>query len=105
MTTYFFEDGEIMKGNVQVGWIGNKAKNKFDCLIAIKTILEIHGHSLHVNRYQKGFDVAVSDLYIRKVEGGIYISGKEDELNYAFFSNDINCAKSCASAVLGVMLE
>lgn len=103
MTAYFFEDGEIIKGQEHVGWIGDGANNRFACLIAIKTILEKHDHTLKVNTYRAGFEVVVPDLFIREVEMGYYITGKEDELNYAFFSKDMNCAKSCVKAVLDVM--
>lgn len=105
MTHYFFEDNLILKGQESTGWIGDGANNPFECLVAIKNILEQHGHTFKVNLYRANHEVVVPDLYIREVPHGQYISGRDDELNYAFFSNDMNCAKTCAKAVLGVMQE
>jgi len=103
MTAYIFVDGAIKDGDEHVGWIDDGINHKFECLVAIKTILEKHGHTLKVNLFRIGFEVVVLDPYIREVEAGYYITGKEDELNYAFFSLDMNCAKSCANAVLEVV--
>ena len=105
MANYFFEDSSIMKGNKKVGWIGSGANNRFECLIAIKDILEKHEHSFKVNTYLANYEIVVSDLFVREVEAGYYITGRKDELNYAYFSKDLNCAKSCVTAVLDVMQE
>lgn len=103
MANYFFEDGMILKGQESVGWLGDGANNKFECLVAIKEILEKHGHTFKVNVYRANFEIVVPDLFIRELAHGYYITGKEDKMNYAFFSMDMNGAKSCAKTVLGVM--
>lgn len=105
MAAYFFEDGAILKGQESVGWIRESANNRFECLVAIKDILEKHGHTFKVNVYRANFEVVVPDLFIKGLAHGYYISGKEDEINYAFFARDMNCAKTCAKAVLDVMQE
>ena len=103
MTEYTYENGEIMKENLEVGWLSRQINHQFLCMSAIKTVLESKGHSFEVNLFMKQFEVVVSDAYLRTTDHGIYITGKEDELNYAFFSNEMNSAKSCAKAVLEVM--
>jgi len=103
MTKYTYENGDIMKDNVNVGWLSRKIKHQFLCMSAIKDILESKGHSFEVKFFMKLIEYIVQDAYLRTTEQGIYISGKEDELNYAFFSNDMNSAKTCAKAVLGVV--
>jgi hypothetical protein len=103
MTTYTFDNGNIMKGDVEVGWFAPGLNNAFECLVAIKNILESHGHKLKVDQYRSDFEVVDQELCIRTNEGGLYITGHEDELNYAYFSGDMNCAKSCAKVVLEVI--
>lgn len=103
MAKFTYENGEIMKENLEVGWLSRQINHQFLCMSAIKTLLESKGHSFEVNLFMKQFEVVVSDAYLRTTEQGIYITGKEDELNYAFFSNEMNCALTCANAVLDVM--
>ena len=104
MTKFTFEYGNIMNGNTNVGWLSDHINHRFDCVVAVKTVLESHGHELDVRSFRGGVEVVCMDPYIRTPEHGIYISGQEDEMNYAFFSKDMKCAKSCASAVLKVMM-
>ena len=103
MTDYRFDNGNIKKGFGNVGWFAPGLNNAFECLVAIKKILESHGHKLKVDQYRSDFEVVGQELCIRTNEGGLYITGREDELNYAYFSGDMNCAKSCAKAVLEVI--
>jgi len=105
MTDYTFDNGNIIKENETktFGWFAPGLNNAFECLVAIKTILGAHGHKLKVEQYRSDFEVVGQELFIRTNENGIYITGREDELNYAYFSNDMNCAKSCAAAVLKVI--
>jgi len=103
MTKYTYENGEIMKENLEVGWLSRQINHQFLCMSTVKNLLESKGHSFEVNLFMKQFEVVVIDAYLRTTGHGIYISGKEDEMNYAFFSKDMNSAKSCAKAVLGVM--
>lgn len=105
MTKYTFENGDIMNGNINVGWLNDNINHLFECVAAVKTVLESHGHELDVMSFRRGVEVACTDPYIRTPGYGIYISGHEDEMNYAHFSNELNCAKSCAKAVLDVMQE
>jgi len=100
MTVYKYYNGEISNENENVGWIGEDISNSFNCLIAIKTILESHGHNLYVRSFQSGFEIIPVEPYVRETEGGIHISGRNDDLNYAYFSNEMNCNKLCANAVL-----
>jgi len=103
MNKYTYENGDIMKENLEVGWLNIQINHQFLCMSAIKTLLESKGHSFEVNHFMKLFEYIVPDAYLRTTEQGIYISGKEDDLNYAYFSNDMNSAKTCAKAVLEVM--
>jgi len=103
MTKYTYENGEIMKENLEVGWLSRQINHQFLCMFTVKTLLESKGHSFEVNLFMKQFEYIVPDAYLRTTEQGIYITGKEDELNHAFFSNEMNSTKSCAKAVLEVM--
>jgi len=103
MTKYTFENGDIKKDNVTVGWLSRQINHQFLCMSTIKTLLESKEHTFEVNHFMKQFEYSVPDAYLRTTIQGIYISGKEDELNYAFFSKEMNSAKSCAKAVLEVM--
>lgn len=103
MTGYLYENGDIMKENLEVGWLSRQINHQFLCMSAVKNLLESKGHSFEVNLFMKQFEVVVTDAYLRTTEQGFYITGKEDELNYAFFSNEMNSAKRCANAVLEVM--
>ena len=104
MTKFTFENGGIMNGNINVGWLSDNINHLFDCVVAVKTVLESHGHELDVRLLRRGVEVVCTDPYIRTPDHGIYITGREDEMNYASFQNDFNCAKSCANAVLKVMM-
>lgn len=104
MTKFTFENGDIMNGNIKVGWLSDNINHLFECVSAVKTILKRHGHELDVKSFRRGVEVVCTDPYIRTPEHGIYITGHEDEMNYAIFQNDLNCAKSCAKAVLKVMM-
>ena len=103
MTEYIFDNGNIIKGDVEVGWFAPGLNNAFERLVAVKKILESHGHKLKVDQYRSDFEVVDQELCIRTNEGGLYITGREDELNYAYFSNELNCAKSCTKAVMEAM--
>lgn len=105
MTDYVYYEGEIRTGNTMVGWIGENSPNPFDCLISIKGILESHGHTLKVEMFRNDFEIVPAEPYIREVSGGVYISDRVDDLNYAFFSNDMNCSKLCVKAVLKIFKE
>ena len=104
MTKFTFENGDIMNGNINVGRLSDHINHRFECVAAVKAVLESHGHELDVKTFRKGREVVCTDPYIRTPEHGIYISGREDDMNYAIFQNDLNCAKSCANAVLKVMM-
>ena len=103
MTKFTFENGNIMNGNINVGWLSDHINHHFECVAVVMKVLESHGHTLDVRSYHQGFKVVITDAYIRTPGYGIYISGREDDMNYAHFSNELNCAKSCANAVLEVM--
>lgn len=103
MTKFTFENGDIMNGNIKVGWLSENINPLFEYVATVKTILESHGHELDVKSFRRGVEVVCTDPYIRTPDYGIYISGREDDMNYAHFSNELNCAKSCAKAVLEVM--
>ena len=105
MTRFTFENGDIMNGNINVGWLNDNINHLFECVTTVKTILESHGHELDVKSFRRGVEVVCMDPYIRTKDYGIYISGQEDDMNYAHFSNELNCAKSCANAVLKVMVS
>ena len=105
MAKYTFENGDIMKDNINVGWLSDNINHLFECVVTVKNVLESHGHELDVRSFRGGVEVVCMDPYIRTKDYGIYISGREDDMNYAHFSNELNCAKSCAKAVLDVMQE
>ena len=105
MTKITYENGDIMNGNINVGWLSDNINHLFECVVSVKTILESHGHELDVKSFRRGVEVVCTDPYIRTLEHGIYITGHEDEMNYAILSNELNCAKSCANAVLKVMIS
>lgn len=104
MTKFTFENGNIINGNINVGWLSDNINHLFDCVVTVKKILESHGHELDVKSFRRGVEVVCMDPYIRTPDYGIYISGREDDMNYAHFTNELNCANSCAKAVLKVMM-
>ena len=104
MTRYKYYDGEISGENTQVGWIGLHLSSSFDCMMAVKNTLESHGHTFEVRMFIAKMASKIYDPYIRDGEHGYYISGRNTDLNYAFFSKEMNCAKSCVKAVLDVIL-
>jgi len=103
VTKYKFENGDIMSGYENVGWLSDNINHLFECVSNVKKTIESHGHTLDVKYFRRGVEVVCTDAYIRTTSKGIYITGEEDEMNYAIFSNELNCAKSCAKSVLEVM--
>ena len=105
MTKYIYSRDTIIGVNRHAGWLNNMIHNKFDCVLAIRNILKNNGHELKVELYMSSVgDYEQVEPVIREVEAGYYITDMYDELNYAYFSKDMKCAKSCASAVLKVMM-
>jgi len=75
-------------------------------MLAIREVLKNHGHDLKVKLFRQSIgDYEQFVLVIREVENGYYIADMFDERNYAYFSKDMKCAKSCANAVLKVIRE
>lgn len=104
MTIYNYTRDDIISGNGNVGWFNNMIHNKLDCVLAIRNILNNHGHELRVELFiSSAGDYEQVEPVIREVEQGYYITDQFDDINYAFFNKDMKCAKSCASAVLKVM--
>ena len=99
MTAYIYSNGDIQTDNKVVGWINTAIPNQFECVSEIKKILEAHQHTLSVLYFRLDFEKPVVEPCIRESGAGQYISGKYDDINYAYFSNDMNCAKLCANAV------
>ena len=104
MTKFTFENGDIINGNINVGWLSDHINHRLECVVAVKAVLKSHGHELDVKTFRKGREVVCTDPYIRTSEHGMYITGHEDGINYAIFSNELNCEKRCANAVLKVMM-
>ena len=104
MTDYTYKNGDIMNGNLIVGWLSLKINHQFLCMLELKKVLESKTHTFDVNIFIKKQEVIPTAPYLRIVEGGIYITDHEDEINYAFISNDMNSTKLCAKAVLEVMV-
>ena len=106
MTIYTYSRDTISGINGSAGWLNNQIQNKFDCVLAIRNVLKNHGHKLKVELYMSSVgDYVQVEPIIREVEKGYYITDMFDELNYAYFSKDMKCAKSCANAVLKVMMS
>ena len=104
MTIYTYSREAIICVDGHTGWMNSTIHNKFDCVMAIRNILQNNGHELKVELYMSSVgDYVQVEPIIREVEAGYYITDMFDELNYAFFSKDMKCAKSCAKAVLEVM--
>lgn len=104
MTIYTYSRDTIIGINGYAGWLNNMIHNKFDCVLAIRNVLQNHGHELKVELYMSSVvDYEQVEPVIREVEAGYYITDMYDELNNAYFSKDMKCAKSCAKAVLEVM--
>jgi len=75
-------------------------------MLAVREILKNHGHDLKVKLFRESIgDYEQVEPVIREVEHGYYITDLFDGINYAYFSTDMKCAKSCASAVLRVMQQ
>lgn len=105
MTIYTYSRDAISGINGSAGWLNNNIHNKLDCVLAIRNILQNHGHELKVELYMSSVgDNAQVEPIIREVEKGYYVSDMYDELNYAYFSKDMKCANSCANAILKVMM-
>jgi len=106
MTKYTYSRDGIKGVKEQVGWLNNTIHNKLDCVLAIRNVLKNHGHGLKVELFISAVgDYEQVEPVIREVEAGYYITDSFDDLNYAYFSKDMNCAKSCAKAVLEVMMS
>jgi len=104
MTIYDLDSNDIKNGIENIGWFNDQIHNRFDCVLAIRNILQNHGHDLKIKLYMESIgEYWQVEPIIREVETGYYITDMFDELNYAYFSKDMNCAKSCVNAVLGVM--
>lgn len=104
MTIYTYSRDTIIGINGHAGWFNNMIHNKFDCVLAIQNILKNNGHELKVELFMSSVgEYEQVEPMIREVEAGYYITDKFDEINYAYFSKDMKCAKSCAKAVLEVM--
>ncbi len=104
MTIYFYDNDNILKGNENVGWLNDQIHNRFDCVLAVRNILKNHGHTLNIKMFRGSIkEYNQVEPVIREVENGYYITDQFDDINYAYFSEDMNCAKSCAKAVLKVM--
>jgi len=104
MTDYTFHNGDINNGEINVGYIVQNIPHYFDCMMVVKNTLESYGHTIEVRMFIKKMASKIYDPFIRDVEHGYYISGRNTDLNYAFFSKEMNCAKSCVKAVLDVIL-
>ena len=105
MTIHTYSRDDIKGVKEQVGWLNNMIHNKFDCVLAIRNILKNNGHELKVELFMSSVgDYEQVEPVIREVEAGYYITDMFDELNYAYFSKYMKCAKSCANAVLKVMV-
>jgi len=100
MTDYTFENGEIRKGNVNVGWLAPEISNYFNCVAAIKNTLESNGHKLNVLVLIKDPDENLVNPGVRIKSTGVYIADETNKFRYAYFSNDMNCNLLCARAVL-----
>ena len=106
MTIHTYSRDDIKGVKEQVGWLNNSIHNKLDCVLAIRNVLRDHGHELKVELFISAVgDYGQVEPIIREGEAGYYITDMFDELNYAYFSKDMNCAKSCANAVLKVMMS
>ena len=104
MTIYTYNRDDLKGIKENVGWFNNCIHNKLDCVLATRNVLRNHGHELKVELFISAVgDYEQVEPEIREVEAGYYITDMFDELNYAYFSKDMNCAKSCAKAVLEVM--
>ena len=104
MIKYTIYNGEIINdGGLNVGWIDENITSSLECLAAIKSILEAHKHSFVVGSFSSAFKTSPAEPYIRENELGIFISGKLDDMNYAYFSKEMHCHKLCANAVLKVI--
>ena len=105
MTQYKYYNGEIsIIGGKNVGWIGEDLSSSFECLCAVKTVLEKHGHhTLTVLSFKAGCGEPPSGPFIRENDYGYFITSTFNDLNYAFFSKEMNCAKSCVKAVKAVL--
>ena len=108
MTKYKYHNGNIsIKDGNNVGWINEDLSSSFECLCAVKSVLEKHNHTLVVKSFVAGFgdvgDIPV-DPYIRENDYGYFITDTFNDMNYALFSKEMNCAKSCVKAVLDVIL-
>lgn len=103
MTKYTYKNGDIMKGNLTVGWLSLQINHQFLCMLELKKVLDSKKHTFDVNMFIKKQEVIPTAPYLRIVEGGIYITDHKDEINYAFFSNEINSPATCAKAVMEVM--
>jgi len=104
MTIYIYSRDEVTSINGKACWLNNKIHHKFDCVLAIRNTLQNHGHELKVDLFMGSvgdYEQVVPD--IREVEAGYYITDTFDEINYAYFSKDMNSAKACAKAVLDVV--
>jgi hypothetical protein len=104
MTIYTYSRDDLKGIKEKVGWFNNCIHNKLDCVLATRNVLRNHGHELKVELFISAVgEYEQVEPVIREVEAGYYITDMFDELNYAYFSKDMNCAKSCAKAVLEVM--
>lgn len=106
MTIYTYDFDNIIdeSSKMVVGWFNNQTHNHFECVLAIRNILQNHGHSLNIKLYKGPIgEYKQADPIIREGEMGYYITDQIDELNYAYISKNMNCAKLCINAILKVM--
>ena len=104
MTHFKYYNGNIsIKDGNNVGWINEDLSSSFECLCAVKKVLEKHGHILEVQSFVAGWNEAPSGPFIRENDYGYFITSTFNDLNYALFSKEMNCAKSCVKAVKAVL--
>lgn len=104
MNLYTYKRDTIISKNGHVGWLNNQIQDKLDCVLAIRNILKNYGHELKVESFSASIgDYEQVEPVIREVKKGYYITDLFDEINYAYFSKDMKCAKSCINAVLEVI--
>lgn len=106
MTTYNFYNGDILTDGYArcVGWISDDLQLHAKCIEAIKNELEKRGHELIVdNTTENNVNSTPANLYTKYSGSGYNVGSHEDDFYYAYFSEEMKCAKSCASAVLKVI--
>ena len=82
-----------------VGWISEDIPNPVFCVAVVSRELSRSGHTFEIMINEKsGYEIVPCEVGVVHAVQGFNVEGDVGDV-YAFFSNEVDCAKACAKAV------